>query len=226
MKEWKDQYNPFNSMKALRWFNHLQACAKGEYLTPVCVSIDPTNRCNFDCCFCNSFTIVKDGSETLSEEHMIKLADFLGIWGSDKLECHVKAAYITGGGEPLMNPATMSLLERLRTNNIQTAVITNGTFLDDEKIDIIVKTCRWIGVSVDATTNKTYNLMKGLPKKSKTFDRVINNIRKMAKKSNELNTGCDVCFKFLLHPYNVHEIYGAAELAKKDRCKRLSSMAD
>ena len=214
MKEWQNQFNPFNSMKALYHKDHLEACAKGEYLTPVCVSIDPTNKCNFDCIFCNSFKAVSGGNDTMSEEHMVKLADFLGEWGSDKPEGHIKAAYITGGGEPLMNPGTMALIEQLKHNQIQSAVITNGTYLTDEKIDIIVKNCRWIGFSVDAVTNETYNKMKGLPNNSKVFDLVINNIRKIVKRSNELNTGCDVCFKFLLHPVNMSEVYEAACLAR------------
>lgn len=215
MKEWNDQFNPFNSMKILRHWKHLQACAIGEYLTPICVSIDPTNKCNFDCCFCNSHKVVADGKETMSEEHMIKLADFFKDWGSDKPEGHIKAVYLTGGGEPLMNPNTMSVIERLKQNDIESAVITNGTFLNDEKIDIIAKNCRWIGVSVDAVTNKTYNYMKGLPVNSTVYDLVIENIKKIVKRSRELNTGCDVCFKFLLHPYNMSEIFEAAKLAKE-----------
>lgn len=215
MKEWNDQFNPFNSMKALFHPDHLKACAKGEYLTPVCVSIDPTNRCNFDCIFCNSFKAVKDGVDNMSEEHMINIADFLKEWGSDKPEGHVKAVYLTGGGEPLMNNGTMALIERLHKNQIQSAVITNGTFLNDEKIDIIVKNCRWIGFSVDAVTNQTYNKMKGLSENSCVFDKVISHIKKIVKRSEELQTGCDVCFKFLLHPMNMHEVFDAAQLAKE-----------
>lgn len=214
MKEWNNPWNPFNSMKILLHRSHLEACAQENYLTPISVNIDPTNKCNFKCCFCNSFDTVKDGKDELSEEHMIKLADFLGQWGADTPEGHPKSVYITGGGEPLQHPSTPALLERLHQNSIQSAIITNGTFLNDESIDIIVKTCRWIGVSVDAVTCQTFNKMKGLPSKSKVLDLVIENIKKLVKRSKELGTGCDIGFKFLLHPFNYHEIYLAAELAR------------
>jgi MoaA/NifB/PqqE/SkfB family radical SAM enzyme len=214
MKEWNDQFNPFNSMKVLKWYKHLEACANGHYLTPVCASIDPTNKCNFDCVFCNSFGVVDEGKETMTEEHLINIADFLGEWGKDTQEGHIKGVYVTGGGEPLMNPNTMSLVERLTKNDIQSAIITNGAFINDEIIDIVASNCRWIGISVDAVTNKTYNAMKGLPDKAKILDKVVENIRKLVQASEKYGSKCDVGFKFLLHPYNIEEIYDAAIFAR------------
>jgi MoaA/NifB/PqqE/SkfB family radical SAM enzyme len=40
-------------------------------------------------------------------------------------------------------------------------------------------------------------------------------MRKLAKRIRTLNTRCDLCYKFLLHPYNAHEIFAAAKLAKE-----------
>jgi len=214
MKEWNDQFNPFNSMKVLKWWGHLEGCAVGDYKTPVCASIDPTNKCNFDCVFCNSFGVVDEGNEYMSEEHMLEIADFLGSWGKDTEEGPVKGVYITGGGEPLMNKGTMSLVERLRDNNIEPAIITNGVFLNDDNIDVIVKNCRWIGISVDANTNKTYNMMKGLPEKAELFEKVLDNISKLVKRSEHFGSTCDIGFKFLLHPYNIDEVFDAALRAR------------
>ncbi len=214
MKEWNDQFNPFNSMKILKWWYHLEGCAKEEYRTPVCASIDPTNKCNFDCVFCNSYGVVDNGSEKMPEDHMLKIADFLGSWGKDTKEGHVKAVYVTGGGEPLMNKGTMSLVERLKENSIESAIITNGVFLTDESIDIIVRNCRWIGLSMDANTNNTYNMMKGLPPKANIFEKVIENISKLVKRSEHYGSTCDIGFKYLLHPYNIDEIYDAAIRAR------------
>jgi len=214
VKEWTDQFNPFNSIKILKWWEHLNACASGHYLTPICASVDPTNRCNFDCVFCNSYGVVDEGKETMTEEHLIKIADFFGEWGRDSKEGHIKGVYITGGGEPLMNTNTMSLVERLTKNQIQSAIITNGVFFNDESIDIVSRNCRWVGISVDAVTNKTYNLMKGLPEKSKIFEKVIENLKKLVAYSTEYGSKCDIGFKFLLHPYNIDEIYDAAVFAR------------
>ena len=54
MKEWTNPWNPFNSAKVLLWKEHLEGCAKENYLPPVTVDIDPANRCMFDCPHCNA----------------------------------------------------------------------------------------------------------------------------------------------------------------------------
>jgi MoaA/NifB/PqqE/SkfB family radical SAM enzyme len=159
--------------------------------------------------------VVDEGKENMTESHMISLADFLGSWGRDTEEGPVKGVYVTGGGEPLMNKNTMSLIERLSSNKIESAVITNGVFLNDEKIDIIVRNCRWIGISMDAVTSKTYNLMKGLPSQSDIFGKVKESLVKLVKRSEHYGSKCDIGFKFLLHPYNIDEIYEAAKLARE-----------
>lgn len=113
-----------------------------------------------------------------------------------------------------MNPATPALIERLSQNGLQSAVITNGTFLNDENMAIILRDCRWIGISVDAVCNETYNTMKGLSPKATVFDMLIEKIRKLVRKKEDMGSICDIGFKFLLHPNNYKEIYAAAELAK------------
>jgi MoaA/NifB/PqqE/SkfB family radical SAM enzyme len=163
---------------------------------------------------CNSDSIVKNSQETMTEKHLSDLADFFGAWGSDRPEGHPKSCYISGGGEPLMNPSTPSFIERLSQKGIQSAVITNGTFLNDSNTLAILKNCRWVGISVDATCNKTYNLMKGLPEKSTVFDMVIEKMKKLVRQKEATGSACDIGFKFLLHPHNYKEIYAAAELAR------------
>ena len=52
MQEWKDPYNPFNSMKVLIWPEHLKGIADQNFLPPVQVDTDPSNKCNYDCLWC------------------------------------------------------------------------------------------------------------------------------------------------------------------------------
>ena len=60
MKEWTDQFNPFNSMKFLMWRKHLEHCAKDNYLQPVTVDTDPSNKCNYKCIWCNAYDMIKN----------------------------------------------------------------------------------------------------------------------------------------------------------------------
>jgi sulfatase maturation enzyme AslB (radical SAM superfamily) len=43
------------------------------------------------------------------------------------------------------------------SNGLQNGLITNGSLLTDQSIDIVAKVCRWVGFSMDAATSKTFN---------------------------------------------------------------------
>jgi len=206
MKEWTNPYNPFNSMKALVWPKHFEGMAKENYLPPVQVDTDPSNHCNYDCIWCNAFEYMKNKKENIPSDHLLKLADFYAEWG-------VYSTCIAGGGEPLLNPGIKNFLIRLNKNNIQAGIITNGSLLNDELIETIAKTCRWVGISMDCGTCKTYLKVKNI-KNINLFNTVCNNIKKLTSKIKELNTNCDVAYKYLLHPENANEIFIAAQLAK------------
>ena len=149
MREWSSPYNSFNSMKALMWREHFEGFAKQDFLPPLTVDTDPSNRCNFDCPWCNAFDNMAKKPNDLSKDHLFLLADFYAEWG-------VKSTCVAGGGEPLINKATPSFLERLSKNGLESGLITNGSLITDEIAEVIAKNCRWMGVSVDAGHSKTY----------------------------------------------------------------------
>lgn len=216
MKEWSSPYNPFNSMKVLLWKQHLEGCATGTYLPPVTVDIDPSNRCNFDCCWCNAFDMMNCNAKTrdMSGRHMKRLAYFLSNW-RDENGNGPRSACIAGGGEPLMNPETPSLLEHMHAYKLENGVITNGSLITDEIARIMVNTCRWIGISMDAGTSDTFNKVKGI--KGNLFKKVTENIKRLTNLAQ--NKNCDIAYKYLIHPDNVKEIGIAAKLAKELGCQ-------
>ncbi len=207
MKEWNNPYNSFNSMKVLLWREQLQAIADQNFLPPVIVDTDPSNRCNYNCIWCNAFDYMAGAKHDLSEDHLLRLADFYAEWG-------VKATCIAGGGEPLMNKGVKKFLLRLKELGIEPGVITNGYLMDEEFAEIMVNTCRWVGISMDAATQPTYNAIKGISIKD-AFDRVTNNIRRLCQEREKTNSTCDVCYKYLLHPLNAKELYEGVQLAKE-----------
>lgn len=208
MKEWSNPYNAFNSIKILLWRQHLEACAKGNYLTPVMIDLDPSGKCNFNCPHCNASNIIDNDRQDLPKEHWINLIDYLYDWSKDTLS----SVCISGGGEPFMNKATPAILESIHKYGIEIGVITNGSLLTDDDINVLVETCRWVGISMDAATSETYNKLKGI--KGNLFDKVCENIRKLTNRVKVLNKLNDIDFKFLLGPSNYMEIYDAAVLAK------------
>jgi len=208
MEEWKNPYNPFNSMKVLVWSEHLEGMMKQDFLPPVQVDTDPCNRCNYDCIWCNAFLNMKKSDAIMTEEHLLKLADFYAEWG-------VKSTCISGGGEPLLNKGIKKFLLRLKENGVDAGIITNGYFLNEELDEVIAETCRWIGISMDAGTSETYMKIKGITNE-KAFRKVISNIEKLILtiKDKKDKSNCDVAYKYLLHPLNSQEIFIAAQLAK------------
>ncbi len=208
MKEWSSPYNPFNSMKVLLYKDQLQGIADQQFLPPIVADTDPTNKCNYNCIWCNAYEARKQNNkmDMLSAEHLLKLADFYKEWG-------IKATCVAGGGEPLLNPAFNAFLERLHKNGIEIGVITNGSLMTDEHIEVIARTARWCGFSIDAGGYDTYAKVKGI-KDRMLFYKVLHNMKILRYKIDELKTNCNIGFKFLLHPINADEIYEAVLLAE------------
>jgi len=206
MKEWRDPYNPFNSMKVLMWPDHLDGIMNQDFLPPVQVDTDPSNKCNYNCIWCNASLNMKNSNALITEDHLLKLADFYAEWG-------VKSTCIAGGGEPLINKGVKNFLIRLKKNGVEAGLITNGFLLNNEISETIADTCRWVGISIDAGINKTYIKVKGISNKD-AFRKVINNAEILASIIKNKGTKCDLSYKYLLHPSNAKEIFIAAQLAK------------
>jgi len=204
-KEWNSPWNPFNSMKYLLWKKHLEACAREEYLIPPMVDIDLSPHCNYNCSFCNGYDIIKENKPNLPTSHFLKLADFLKEW-------KIVSACVSGGGDSMMHPGFCEIMQRLHDNNIKIGLITNGSLFNDSNIPTVARTCRWVGISMDASTSKTYSKIKGVSEKF--FDIVCNNIQKLTQEVKDNNYKNSVCFKFLLTPDNYTEILEAVKLAK------------
>src|SRR3990167_4821690 len=104
--EWSDQYNEFNSMKGLSYFENYQKIlawmdGKGALPPPIECNLDPFAGCNINCYFCITQRYLRTTPEEvgpmrkLPAEYMLRLVDFLANWG-------VKGICISGGGEPTL----------------------------------------------------------------------------------------------------------------------------
>jgi len=204
VKEWTNQWNPFNSAKALIWREWFEGIVKQDFLPPVTVDTDPCNKCNYDCIWCNAYSYMEGCRKEISREQLFRLSDFYAEWG-------VHSTCVAGGGEPLLNKNTPDFLSHLKRNGIESGLITNGYLIDDRTAEVIAHSCRWLGVSMDAGTCSTYAKVKGLPEASTAFNTVLENIQRVS----EIKGHCDIAYKYLLHPINAKEIYRAAVLAKQ-----------
>lgn len=223
--EWKDdkKWNPFNSHKLLAHVERWKNIKRGVKIPPpVLVTIDPSNICNHNCEWCNASFIMSNQNNMMSEKNVIDIVNLLSNWKLDNYR--VNAVCIAGGGEPLTNPNTSLLIDKLIENHIEVGVVTNGYYID-RFLEPLSK-CTWVGVSIDAGNRKTFNKLKGLKKESDNFDKILDNIGLLvdyAKKHNRLlakdHPAYGLSYKYLLSKENVGEVYDAVLKAKEMGCK-------
>jgi sulfatase maturation enzyme AslB (radical SAM superfamily) len=93
-----------------------------------------------------------------------------------------------------------------------TGTITNGIALNDELINIIIESCRWIGFSVDAASDEAYFKIKR-PEQPNAFRVVLDNIENLARmrKGDRPSIG----MKFCISEANYEEIYDFVALSKE-----------
>jgi MoaA/NifB/PqqE/SkfB family radical SAM enzyme len=207
IKEWTSPYNSFNSMKGLLytdWYKAIKEWQDGHRLAPlppIEASVDLIHACNLMCQHCNAHRYLSDGDHRyrMEDDHLINLIQFLGNWG-------VKGVCFAGGGEPTLHTGLENALWECHNSGMQASVLTNGTLLTPQLIYAMTRTCRWVGVSIDAATAETYKIGR----KVDMFDITISNLKNLSKSG----TWCDIAFKLLVFEYNQNEIYDACKLAK------------
>jgi sulfatase maturation enzyme AslB (radical SAM superfamily) len=203
--EWDSPYNPFNSSKVLLWRSHLEAIARGEFLPPVSADIDPSNYCNLDCSWCIQGKYRKSNENTVPKDLLLKLARFLGKWGT-------KGVCIGGGGEPLTNPAVPDLIRELVSSGVEASLITNGTLLTKPVREALADCARFCGVSVDAGNAEDW--IKEKKAKRELFSQLLENIEELAKLRDSRGSRLTIGYKMVIHPANYSGILQAAKLAK------------
>lgn len=202
IKEWDDKFNPFNSLKVLAWRECFEEIMANGIPLPVSVTVDSTNLCNLSCDFCHYAKFRKEEKKTVSPDDLMWLADALPELG-------VMSVCYSGGGEPFAHPFAGEFIRLLKDNGLAVGTITNGVLIDNF-LDDIMYSCRWIGISVDAGFDSTYEKIKGAT--NRDFHRVIDNIQMLSKKRKN-NKSPSIGFKFLIHPLNYSELYKAVNLA-------------
>ncbi|MCX5848974.1 MAG: radical SAM protein [Deltaproteobacteria bacterium] len=196
MKEWSknNEFNSFNSWKGLLYADWYEAVLKGEFKPPVEASLDPIHQCNLLCEHCNAhgyLTNRKLKDRRMPDDHLINLVKFLGNWG-------VKAICFGGGGEPTLHTKLAEVIQLTTSIGMEASVATNGTLFNDNLINSL-KLCRWVGISVDAATPKTYIIGRN----EDLFKIAVNNMASLVKKVKRTKSNCDVAYKFLIFDYKL-----------------------
>jgi radical SAM protein with 4Fe4S-binding SPASM domain len=173
---------------------------------PISISVEPTTSCNLRCPECpsglRSFTRPTGMlQESMFRKTISELADTL--------------TYLTFyfQGEPYLHPEFLSMVDFASSKGIYTATSTNGHFLREEAArDTVVSGLDRLIVSIDGTTQETYEAYRVGGKLEKVIEGALNVVR-MKKDLKSLTP--HVVFQFLVVKPNEHQIKDVYNLAKK-----------
>jgi len=153
---------------------------------PISVELSLTNLCNQNCRWCSDYELRNRLPGVLKKEIVFRLID-------DLKEGGIKGIVIEGGGEPTLHPDFCEIIAYIVNKNIAVGMITNGVEMNYESL---IDRFEWIRVSLDASDADEYKNLKG----KDHFDKVIENIRKIADKCNVCGVG------YVLTQYNLDNL--------------------
>jgi MoaA/NifB/PqqE/SkfB family radical SAM enzyme len=123
----------------------------------------------------------------------------------------LKAITFSGGGEPLVNPATRGAMQLAKDLGIQVGLITNGTLLTDPGFFIDI--CTWVRVSLDASCMAQHMLTHGAGPAD--FKKICLNLVAMADYKGRYGGSCTIGAGYLTAPRTMMDIYSFAQLCAK-----------
>jgi radical SAM protein with 4Fe4S-binding SPASM domain len=172
---------------------------KGAEEFPFMVVVSVTYVCNAKCPHCPYTN--SDIRETYKDAPFIKPEIFKKI--AD--ECGKYHAYIrlTGGGEPLLHPQMLDLIDYAKKKKARIGLITNGSLLTPEKAErLLAAETDVIEFSVDAADKKTHSKIRvGLD-----FDEVKRNIFYLVKRRNELKSPTEIVVSVVEQKANINQL--------------------
>ena len=214
MREWDDEFNPFNSWKALVHGDHFEAIVHENYLPPVVVNLDVSGTCNYRCVHCHhrNKQIKNRGLPFLDERLAKKFPMFLKHW--EVMGHRPKAACIVGSqGDALLFKPLSGLLRNLHYCAIDVGLVSNGYAYTDQLVDAAVHYCKFVGFSIDAGDKASYQAVHQCP--SDGFDVVLKNVERMVSAVHRAGVKNDIGWKFLIFPESYHTLHESCRLAKE-----------
>ena len=162
---------------------------------PSQIVVDLTNSCNLKCIHCAHSEMVKSPNfrkASLAPLLNKKLVDEVHKDGNGL------CTYIryTADGEPMLHPQMFDMLEYAVGNcEAKITLTTNGTLLNDEKIERLVNTkLHSVDISIDAFSVNSYSAIR----KNGDYEQTINNVHKLIENKKETK----IFLSFISQPAN------------------------
>jgi len=105
------------------------------------------------------------------------------------------------------------MILRSRSKGLDVGFITNGSLLNAESSTLLLKSCTWIRVSLDAGSPEVFQRIHGL--NGNEFYKIVNKINDLVKLKKKVKSKCTIGAGFLTCDYSVQDMIKATLLAKR-----------
>ncbi|MCG8431775.1 MAG: radical SAM protein [Candidatus Omnitrophica bacterium] len=180
----------------------LSGWLRKEAVYPIYIEISPCSACNHRCIFC-AFDYL--GHKPLFFDEKV-LKRFL----RDIAQKGVKSILFSGEGETLLYRQLPEVAGYAARRGLDVAVTTNGVLLTRAVSGKLLPHLKWLRISLNAATPKTYALVHGTSRSD--FDRVIRNLRQAVRIKRAEGLSCTIGVQFLLLNENHKEAHLLAPL--------------
>lgn len=150
---------------------------------PLMVVVATSYKCNSRCPHCPYTETVTDIRKNYTDAPFIPFDLFKKV--ADECAQNDSFIRLTAGGEPLVHPRMVEMIEYAKKAGAKVGLTTNGSLLTSEKADrLLAAGIDAIEFSVDAADKDTYGKIRvGL-----NYDKLLNNVKYAVKKRNELKS--------------------------------------
>ena len=168
---------------------------------PTIITVEPTNACDQKCPICET-----GNGELNRVKKMMKLDEFKHI--IDDIAAHANEIMLYFMGETFINKDAYKMIKYSRTKNIFLNSVTNGNFVDAEKM--LLSDISEIQVHIGGMTQKTHEIYRvdGVLKKAKKAIEELVALKKSLSSKTKIHVG------FIVMKHNVHEIEEFQEYCK------------
>lgn len=199
---------PFTPLKLLRHGDRVEAMLRGETVYPISVEVDLSLTCSHDCLWCSFGSSASHGYR---QQNWVQFPTSRAVRLMEELaEVGTKSVTFTGGGEPLVHKAAVSIFEKATEVGLSWGIVTNGWGLRGSVVDVIAAHAVFVRVSLDAGSPETHMVTHHITTSQyhKILDQMLHT---RTKAGSRLTIGASFCAQ----PANWKEIYAAARDVKE-----------
>ncbi|MFC1890013.1 radical SAM/SPASM domain-containing protein [Thermodesulfobacteriota bacterium] len=189
---------------------YYRAVFLGERIGPEKVMISSTDSCNLFCKTC--WRLEKEENPNRWSDHELTLDEIECIL-RDCRELGVGSIDFTGGGEPFLRKDVFEILARVKDHGFWATLTTNGTLLDRERIEAVIRGgLDDICFSIESTDAGVNDFIRG----AGVCDKVMTSLRTLQKAKRELGSDTPVVrLATVVTRHNYDRLDGLAALAKE-----------